>query len=275
MTSVSAAEEAPPKAVAVLARWIAETVIALGVVPKALPELVRSQIWRGVPLQHGIHDLGLAGEPNLEFLEQLHLDLILVDGRLQSAWIDRLGRIAPVVPATIYTPERTPYIFAEAETLRLGTLMMSGNAAARYVDAYNGVIQASREALSDFRDRPVFVVRMIDARNVMLHCGGSIFHDVLIRLGIMPAASMANDWGFLTVGIETLAASPAARIVYFEPVPTAAERLFSRPSLWSHLPSVQEGLVTAIPELYAWGALPTAKRFAELLAERLPREGAG
>ncbi|MDF2621229.1 MAG: hypothetical protein K0S00_3888 [Xanthobacteraceae bacterium] len=268
MLPAHAASPAPRRLrTAVLAPWIAETLLAIGTPPVALPELERgARVWGPSDLPAGVVDLGLAGEPNIELLEQLRLDLILADSRLQGWILPRLEPIAPVVAAAIYTPALRPLAAARAETMRFGDLLHRRGEAARLVAEADAAFGQAREALSGFAERPFFVVRLIDDRNLVLYCRGSLFHDVLVELGLPPASPVANDWGFLTTGIETLAAVPDARIIHFEPVPKEARRLFTQPSLWSHLPAVRDGRVTPIPELYSWGGLPTAKRFADELA---------
>jgi iron complex transport system substrate-binding protein len=252
---------------AVLSPWIAETLLAIGAPPVALPELERgARVWGPPDLPAGIADLGLAGEPNIELLEQLHLDLILADRRLQGWILPRLEPVAPVVAAAIYTDALSPLSAARAETARFGDLLHRRAEAACVVAEADATFGRARAMLSSCADRPFFVVRLIDDRNLMLYCRGSLFHEVLVELGLPPASPAANDWGFLTVGIETLAAVPDARVIHFEPLPKEARSLFIQPSLWSHLPAVRDGFVTPIPDLYSWGGLPTAKRFADELA---------
>jgi ABC-type Fe3+-hydroxamate transport system substrate-binding protein len=270
------APRGPVKRIAILTRWIAETALNSGIVPIALAELSNTKLlWRSLGIPENTIDLGLAAQPNLELLAQLELDCIILDSQLQGHLISRFDGVAPVVPMEIYTPARTPLELARKETQRLGDIAGGSAGAAQLIEETDSAVRNARQLLIGGPQAPVFVARLLDDRNVTLYCGGSIFHDVLIAAGIVPAATVANNWGFLTTGIETLASVPDARIVYFEPVPKEAERLFSQPSLWSHLPSVQKGLTTAIPEFYSWGALPTAKQFAETLTERLPRESAG
>lgn len=258
--------------VAVLARWIAETLVALGIPPVALPELTTGDgIWRDLPLSEDTVDLGLTGEPNLELLDQLHLDYIFIEGRFQSArWEPLFRQIAPVVVSSIYTAARQPLSAARTETLRFGELLSATVEARQLLMATDEALGANDKRLSSARS-PVFVVRMLDDRNVMLYCGGSLFNEVLMRFGLRNACNVSSDWGFLTTGIETLASEPDAWIIRLEPAPRGtAERPFVSNPLWLHLPAVKSGRTISLPELYSWGALPTARRFAELLLERLP-----
>nr|WP_280949772.1 ABC transporter substrate-binding protein [Rhizobium sp. CF080] len=270
LPSIGAAEVPAPLGprVAVLARWMVETVLALGVTPVAIPELSRNPVWRGLGLQGSI-DLGLIGEPNLELLDQLRLDYIFIEAGFQSArWTPILGEIAPVVVGSIYNRSLAPLNAARVESRRFGELLtVEDRADALLADTAAALETAAAMPLA--RTPPVFVVRLLDDRNVILFCGGSIFDDVLKAVGIRNACSLSSMWGFLSNGIEALAAVPDAHLIYFDPVPPEARVLFDKPSLWSHLPAVKAGRVTAIPELYSWGALPTARLFAEILVERL------
>lgn len=263
--------------VATVTPWIVETLVAIGIEPVAVAELRRKKAGGEIAaFRYPPADLGLVGEPNLEQLDRLALDFILIDAGLQgSGWQRLMSPIAPVVMGEVYSEKQMPLESARSETLRFGNILSRGDDAARFVADVDHSLQSAKQNLAGRTNRPVFVVRLLDDRNVMLYCGGSIFHDVLVSLGIPPASPVANNWGFLTTGIETLASVPDARIVWFDPAPKEARRLFEQPSLWSHLPSVQKGLTTPVPEFYSWAALPTAKRFAEALVERLPHEDAG
>lgn len=258
--------------VAVLARWIAETLVALGIPPVALPELTTTDsIWRDLPLMGDTVDLGLTGEPNLELLDQLHLDYIFIEGRFQSArWEPLFRQIAPVVVSTIYTAARKPLFAARAETMRFGELLSVPVEARRLIAATDELLDVNDKRLSTAR-RPVFVIRTLDDRNLMLYCGGSLFDEVLTKFGLRNACRVSTDWGFITAGIETLASEPDAWIIHFDPAERGtAERPVAGNPLWLHLPAVRAQRTTSIPELYSWGALPTARRFAQLLLERLP-----
>lgn len=264
----------PGHRVAVLARWMMETVLALGVTPAAIPELSRNPVWRGLGLQ-GSTDLGLIGEPNLELLDQLRLDYIFIEAGFQSArWTPILSEIAPVIVGSIYNRSLAPLNAAREESRRFGNLLsVEDRADALLVDTAAALGRAAASPLS--RSAPVFVVRLLDDRNVIVFCSGSMFDEVLKVAGMRNACGVSNMWGFLSTGIEALAVVPEAQIIYFDPVPAEARVLFDKPSLWSHLPAVKAGRVTAIPELYSWGALPTAKLFAESLVECLTPERRG
>ncbi|MGK6317385.1 ABC transporter substrate-binding protein [Neorhizobium sp. DT-125] len=258
----------PQPRVAVLARWIAETIVAMGIPPAAVPELTTSDsIWQDMPLLEHTVDLGLTGEPNLELLDQLRLDYIFIEGRFQSArWEPLFRQIAPVIVSSIYTAERKPLQTAHSETLRFGELLSSPEEAQKLIGATDAILDEHDKRFSSAKS-PVFVVRILDDRNVMLYCAGSLFDAVLAKFGLRNACRVASDWGFLTIGIDSLASEPDAWIIHFEP-PTEGP-LAANP-LWLHLPAVKAGRLTSIPELYSWGGLPTARRFAELLLERLP-----
>lgn len=258
--------------VAVLARWIAETIVALGIPPVALPELTTSDsIWRDMPLLEHTVDLGLTGEPNLELLDQLHLDYIFIEGRFQSArWEPLFRQIAPVIVSSIYTAERKPLQTARSETWRFGELLSSPVEAQKLIAATEAILDAHDKRFSSAK-APVFVARTLDDRNVMLYCAGSLFDEVLTRFGLRNACRVSSDWGFLTTGIDSLASEPDAWIIHFEPPRRGTtEGPIAANPLWLHLPAVKAGRMTSIPELYSWGGLPTARRFAELLLERLP-----
>lgn len=264
---------APLRRLAALDYGLAETLIALGQPPIAL---VGAHDWhRWVvepPLPPGVVNLGSSREPNLELLQQLRPEAILSTPYLAGI-AHRLEQIAPVLTFPIYVPGGQPLALATQALERLATLTgreAAGAAALQEADATFAVVRAR---LQPERDRPLYLVSIMDSRHVRVYGAGSLFQDVLARIGLANAyRGPTNFWGFTTLGIEALEPDPRARLITFDPLPAGAMQALARNPLWTHLPFVKSGQVLNLPAVLMFGAVPSAVRFARLLDAALAPE---
>lgn len=264
---------APPRRVAVLDWGLAETVLALGLTPLAVAEapLYRQRVV--VPaLPDEVRDLGLRTWPNMERLKALRPDLIVaLDGYGVPA--ARLEAIAPALALPVYTPDRAPLRLA-GEALDALAVTLNRRAQAEAVRAeLEATLEAAAVRLADIADRPLFIVKFADDRHLDVFGAGSLFDDVLRRLGLVNAWTGAtNIWGYATIGLEGLAAVPEARVVVIAPGPSAA---LADSRLWRSLPPVRENRLVTVPPAWVFGALPSARRFCAALTEALVAGGRG
>jgi ferric hydroxamate transport system substrate-binding protein len=109
----------------------------------------------------------------------------------------------------------------------------------------------------------------MDERHVRVFGENGLFQAVLERLGLENAwQGDTNVWGFSLVGLEALI-EREARLVVVEPYPTGVEEKLARSALWQRLPSVRDDSLITLPPVWSFGALPSARRFAELLVAAL------
>ncbi|WP_372069530.1 ABC transporter substrate-binding protein (plasmid) [Tistrella mobilis] len=266
---------ATPERLAVIDWALLETVLALGILPVAAAELrqFRETVVEP-PVPRGVADLGLRGAINFELLRLAAPDLIL--NSAFHAWADpNLARIAPVETMSIHRPGVAPYGAAAAAARSLGARLGRGDAAAALIADTDAVIAAAGTAArAASGGRPVFLVTPGDAAHVSAFGPDSLPGEVAARMGL------ANAWGAETrysgtapVGIEALAARPEAWIALMAPMPPDTLRRLGQAALWQALPAVREGRVLIIDPVNPFGALPTAARFARLLAAAMVPHG--
>lgn len=264
------AEPAPPR-VAALDWGAVELLLGLGVVPVGVtqPEgYNRTVVAPALPA--GVTDLGLVVEPNLEVLARLKPDLILGNPLQVASQGDFLRRIAPTEAVSIYAQAGTPYAQARAETRRIAALI-GREAAAEALETRTATLLDTLAAVACPGDRrPVFLVWIVDHRNVVVYGRNSLFQTVLDRLGLANAwTGPTNAYGFAVLGIEQLAAGPPdARIVHIGPIRSDAARALASSRLWQTLPAVRDHRVTVLPPVWFYGGLPAIARFAGLMAEQ-------
>ena len=268
---VSAAGE--PRVAAV--GWAgAQTLLALGVLPLALPEIAR---YRNLvvepPVPPEVRELGLRSEPNLELLKFLAPDIIVTEVGSEVAK-PLLERIAPVATFTALKSGRKPTEVAREATLALAERLGREDGAKAYLAGYDARLEAAKRTLAGYRGGPLCVVSDIFGNRALVFGGNSLYQDVLDRVGIRNAFSGPTSvWGHATVGLDVIAAlEPGTRLVVLTArVPSVQALLAMRP-LWRALPFLHEGRVTLLSDILFFGGLPSADRFARLLAERLPMD---
>lgn len=243
------------------------TLLALGHPPVGAAEPALYRRWVGEPaLPDDVRDVGLRTQPNMEWVAALKPDLV---GMSLGSEATRRGleRIAPVWQATPFTPERRPLANTAALTLELARKLgreTQGRALAARAEAQ---FAAARTALGSSEGRAVLLATFLDARHLLVHGAGSLFGDVLPRIGLRDAWDRPTSvWGTSRVGVEALADYPDADLAILEPLPADARAAFERPGLWSNLAALRRGRTAILPAGWVFGDLVAATRFAGLVA---------
>ncbi len=251
-----------------------ETLLGMGITPVAAAELVLfRQVAVEPPVPASVIDIGLRGAPNFEALRLAGPNLIL-SSNFYVEMEPKLRLIAPVETLSVYRTGRPPYGEAEAAAQRIGALTGREDAARALIDAVADQIGAFRRRLAPLADRPLLVLNLGDARHFRVFGADSLFGEVISRLGF------ANAWDGRTsyaasapIGMEALARFPEAFLVILRPVPPDAARVLSTSVLWNALPNVRARRFAVLDSVDPFGGLPTAARFARLLAAALLGEG--
>lgn len=261
--------EAGPRLAAI--DWaMLETATALGHMPVAAAELIRFRADVGVPaIPDTVTDLGLRGAPNFELLQLVRPTLIL-SSPYYTRYQARMEAIAPVLSLPFYQPGAAPLPKAmdalDALARQIGDPAAGGRARAR-ADAHLDRLAAR---VAGHADRPLALVDIGDARHLRAFGFDSLFGSTLTRIGLRNAWSEATAFSFLApVPLERLADMPDARLVIAGPIPPQAQGALSRSRLWQALPQVAQGRVHHLPRMNAFGGVPAALRFGDLLARAL------
>ncbi len=250
---------------------LAETLAALDAPPAALAQLDAYHAWVGEPaLPDSTTDLGLRSQPNLELLADLDPDRILISPMFANL-APRLEAIAPVDRLTLFTPGRDTWTEMRELTRRVAGIVERSEAATRLIEATETALEAQRARLDDDAP-PLLVVQFMDARHVRVFGDNGLYQAVLDRLGLENAwDGVTNAWGFSLVGIEALAGLDA-RLVVVEPYPAGVRETLADSGLWRRLVERSRGEPLILPPVWSFGALPSARRFAEQLVTALEND---
>lgn len=270
--------------VVVLDWGLLETVIALGITPVGAAEIDRYRIGVGTPpVPAATQDVGLRLAPSLELLQRLSPDLILVNSS-QASQRPLLERIAPVQAFDIYNGTGSPYRHSQDATLTLGTLCRCEDAARRLIDDTTRTLSDARQTLSTLAagvantagrahgafGRPLYLITFLNEQHVGIYGAGSLFQDVMNVLALTNAwRGATNYWGIGVSGIDSLAGSPDADLLCFDPLPGGINQALPSNRLWQALPPVAAGRLARLPPFWGFGMLPSAARFATLLPSAL------
>jgi iron complex transport system substrate-binding protein len=260
------AGEKPPR-IAVLDWAWAETLLALGVAPAAVAEapLYGARVVSPA-LADGTMDLGLRSWPNMELLRAFRPDLIVT----QTGYgvpAAQLEPVAPVLSLPLYAPERQPLKLGQDGLEAIAARLQRRDEAATYLEHAEQQFASLRDQLQSYDGRPLLILKFASDRLADIYGPGSLFHDVLERLGLPSAWQRSGShWGFSTAGLDAIAAIPDARIVIIEPGPPES---LAASGLWLAIPAVRAGRVISIPPVWVFGALPSALRFAGILTKAL------
>lgn len=263
-----------PERVAAINWGLTQTLIALDIAPVAVADATGYRKWVAAPpLPDSSIDIGRRIEPSLTVLAGARPGLILM-----SSYYDELRRqlagIAPVATLDIYAPDTLPLVrareVARCLSRRFGRRAALGRLEGR-VDSAIARLAARAGAAQE--DGPVYVIAFRDADHVRVYGENSLFGGVLRSAGLENAwQGPTNFWGFATRAFTALDRA-AGHLIVVGPVPREARQMMRRSPIWQALPAVRRGRVHRLAPVWAYGGLPSAVRFAELLGETLDDDG--
>ena len=249
---------------------LAETLLALGVVPVGLPGPADYRRWVVDPaLPDGVADVGQRTQPNLELLAALAPDVILTVPE-HDAVLPQLHRIAPVLRVPLHTPQQRPWDRSVEAARAVGTRLGRADAAEQLIAAVEQRHAAARAALAGRAVRPLLLASFLDPRHLRVYGAGSILQAGLDRLGLSNAwTGRTSVWGSTMVGLEALAPLEDAVLFAIDPQPPDLAAVLDASPLWRALPFVRARRVFTLPPVLMFGTLPAADRLAALLPPRL------
>ncbi|MFM0738773.1 iron-siderophore ABC transporter substrate-binding protein [Paraburkholderia xenovorans] len=277
--SVARATAAPasvPRRIVVLSWDLTEMLLSLGVTPVgiAAPAWYRSGSVEP-PLPGGVVDVGLLFQPNYDLLFELRPDLFIVTPDHASVRA-QFERIAPTLTLGRYTTQPRYYETLCGEVLTLGARLGVSAAAQSLIAATTQKIAQARASLdasapaSGYRE--VYVAQAVDDRHLRVFGAGSMFDEMLLRLGIRNAGSAitANRYGFALVELERVAAAPDAQILWVGGISPEASAGLASSRVWQALPFSTPGRTADLPTISPTGASISVQRFVSAVARVMP-----
>lgn len=272
-----------PQRVASLDWGLAATLTAMGHPPVAVADTAGYDEWVVTPpMPDGVINLGSRTEPNLEILQQAHPDLILITP-YQAPLRPMLERIAPVLSVSLFVDvpdggQGHPLQNSIRAARLLGRTLNLESEAEALITRANQTFDAANRALDAathadgrrVRKTPLYILSLIDPRHAWVYGKSSLFHDVMVRLGLRDAWTRdTNYWGFSSTGFDGLSISTDAVLLLLKPVPAETRRSLKTNVLWNTIPSVHSGQMRELDPVLMFGTVPSAMRLAHELVQTL------
>lgn len=222
------------------------------------------------PMPDDVVDVGLLFTPNFELLDQLSPDLIVIPPALRIGE-PFLQRIAATRVVDLARDGDATIAAAIEGTGHLAEVIDRQSAWVKLRSDMERQLQDAAAQLARWRDRPLWIATSADDRHLTVFGPGSLFADILNRLGLVNAQKESGFWrGQATVGLERIAAVPEAALVLIDADGSNSVSLPGSDSVfWQALPVVREGRVFRLPPVMENGGVPAVMRFSRLLAAGL------
>ncbi|TWF93332.1 iron-siderophore ABC transporter substrate-binding protein [Saccharopolyspora dendranthemae] len=249
----------------------AEYLVSLGVMPAAVSD-VRGygEYSSAAPLDASVADIGTRGEPSIDALGSLDLDLVVVTGDLPEGALEQIEAKVPVVVipgGNAQDPIGSMFSNVDLIAQATGTQ----DAAARLKSEFDAKVQAGRAAVrqAGMSGRPVaFADAYATAGSVTIrpYTRGSLVGAVFERIGLPTAWEMEGDpaYGLAQTDVEGL--TKLGDVPFWYNATSGdpfAENLAGNP-IWTNLPFVQKGEVHLLPgELWTFGGPKSMERFVD------------
>lgn len=256
-------------------RWIVmnwgftEMALSLGTVPVGVsaPEWYR-RLYAAPVLPERVVDVGLLYQPNFETLRDLHPTLMVITPAHAMARA-QLATISPLL--MLDNNSKTPLVQAMKNLQQMAIALGQPARAQQLIEQANARFEQLRQRAEPFKATPLYLIHPIDALHVALFGHGSLFDDVLQRLGLRNACTMAGGpEGAILTTLDRLATAAQGRAVLLPSYPQSDDRVELNSRLWQSLAMLHQRNVVQMPTgLDPSGGLETAVRFAERLVEGL------
>ncbi|RJS93474.1 iron-siderophore ABC transporter substrate-binding protein [Salinisphaera sp. Q1T1-3] len=268
----------PTPRLATLDWGIAQNLVAMGVSPIAVGQTAGYATWvADPPLPKGTCNLGNRAQPNLELLDQLDPDRILIT-RFYAPAGPRLKQIAPVTSVDTYGQPGDVWTNTVDAVKRLGQIAHRSAAAQALIARVESDVRKAADQLPS-STKPLLVLQFSGPQHVRVYGQGSLIQATMQRMGLTSAwQGETTPWGFSYVPISRLAEIKTGQMVVVGPIPVGIAEQIKNSRVWQSLPIVKDAPVLYIPQVWSFGGLPSATRFARLISHALreaPASGPG
>ncbi|HGO5854693.1 TPA: iron-siderophore ABC transporter substrate-binding protein [Mannheimia haemolytica] len=269
----------PQRGIATLDWTVAETLLVLGEKPVAVGDVESYKKWVKEPeLPDSVLDLGIRLQPNIEQLLLLSHSLSaqplqFINSGFYASATPLLSRFSQQVDIVDFYREGDAWQNILTASEQVAQLIGKPDAFQHLKQGYLQKISEIRPLVQPYTDRPMALVQFIDARHLRIYAQNSPFGAVLSQLGFENSwHGSQNDWGFEVIDITQLAKLPKnSRFVVVKPYPANIGSALKYNSIWQGLEMAKEPLI--LPEVWTFGGIPSAQRFAEVLANALLNGG--
>ncbi len=271
--------DAPAERVAATEWNGVEHLVSLGVMPVAVSDIKGYEQWTSAaPLDDTPKDIGTRGEPSLDTLLSLDLDLVVVTDTLTEGALEQIeAKIPVIVIKGSDAKDSIGSMFASLDLIAkaTGTEDKAKQLRADF-DAKLAEGKAEVEKLGASGEKVAFADAWVDAGTVSIRpfAKGSLVSDVFARIGLENPWPMAGDpvYGLAQADVEGLTQLGDVRFWYM------ANDAFGDPfadelannAIWKNLPFVKSGKVHRFPDsLWMFGGPKSMAQYVDAAIDAL------
>lgn len=270
--------DAPASEVVGLEWGVIENLISLGVMPVGVADVEGYTAWvSAAPLDEGVVDVGLRGEPSIDALVALEPDLVVATTDLPANIIEQIEGLVPVLVVRAAAAERP--VDQMRDNIRLIAQAVGKEPEAdALVERVDTAIAEGAQAIADagLEGQPFTLAdAWMDGNNVSIRAftAGSLMGAVAEEMGLVNAWDLEGDadYGLAITDVEGLTNLGDVQFTYYT---NAAEvdaiaELDGNP-IWEGLPFVQNGNVHRLPDgIWMFGGPLSVEQFVDATVEAL------
>jgi ABC-type Fe3+-hydroxamate transport system substrate-binding protein len=256
-----------------------EHLVSLGVMPVAVSDIEGYGQWSSAaPLDGTPEDIGTRGEPSMDSLGALDLDLVIVTDSLVEGALEQIEAKIPVLVISGGDAEdNIAAMFASLDMIAKAT--GAKDRAAQLKSDFDAKLADGRAEVDELGatgEKVAFSDAYVDAGSVSIRpfAKGSLVSDVFERIGLANAWSMTGDeaYGLAQADVEGLTALGDVRFWY------VANDAFGDPytdelagnAIWTNLPFVRSGKVHRFDDsLWMFGGPLSMAQYVDAAIEAL------
>jgi len=271
--------DGPAKRIATTEWNGAEHLVSLGVMPVGVSDVKGYGQWTSAaPLDDTVKDIGNRGEPSIDTLGSLNLDLVVVTDDLTEGAVEQIEQRIPVLVISGGSAEDS--IGAMFECLDMLAKATGTQDKAKQLrtdfDTKLAEGKAEIEKIGATGEKVAVSDSYVDAGSVKIrpYAKGSLVADVFARIGLVNAWPMAGDaeYGLADTDVEGLTAIGDVRYWYM------ANDAFGDPyteelkgnAIWENLPFVKSGKVLRLPDsMWMFGGPKSMAQYVDAAVDAL------
>lgn len=273
--------DGPAKRVAATEWNGVENLVSLGVMPVGVSDIKGYGHWvSAAPLDGTPKDIGTRGEPSLDTLGSLGLDLVVVTDSLTEGALKQIEAKVPVIVlkgGNARDPIGSMFTNLDMIAKATGT----EDQAARLKSAFDAKLakgKAEVRRLGAAGQQVAFADAYVESGDVSIRpfTSGSLVADVFRRIGLRSPWKVKGDpvYGLGTIDVEGLTKLPDVRFWYMANSSEGdpfADKLADN-AVWKNLPFVKSGKVQRLPDsLWMFGGPKSMEQYVDAAVNALKK----
>lgn len=272
--------DAPAKRVAVTEWNAAEYLVSLGVMPTAVSDIKGYDTWASAaPLDDTPKDIGTRGEPSIDTLGSLDLDLVVVTDSLTEGALEQIEAKIPVIVINGgNAKDSIGSMFSNVDLIAKAT--GTEDKAAQLKSEFDAKIaegKAEVDKLGATGEKVAFADAWVDSGTVSIRpfAKGSLVADVFAEIGLENPWELAGDpvYGLAQADVEGLTKLGDVRFWYMANEADGGDAFadaLADNAIWNNLPFVKNDKVHRLPDsLWMFGGPKSMEQYVDAAIDAL------